>query len=140
MPRIYRAMSEQGGKPMVGPSARSLGVRVPPLPTYDIPMEANGTVRPGTGGMSVAPTWRELPPHRIPMRLRALAQDACGNDADACWRMGEGPFEHAQVTPALNLRPDSPRHGLVEPAVVVSVAEYQADLAATRDQWVVDER
>jgi len=140
MPRIYRAMTIDNGKPMIGASARALGVRVPPSQTCDIRVEADGTVRPGAGGMSVVPSWRDLPSYRIPRRLRSIVPDACGNNQDACWRMGEGPFECAPLARRLTLRPNSPAHGCVEPAAVVSLATYQADLAATQDQWVIDEQ
>jgi hypothetical protein len=59
--RIYRSMTKDGDEPKVGPSARSLGVRVP----NDIPAP-DGKVTPGSGGMSVAPAWGDLPPWRIP--------------------------------------------------------------------------
>src|SRR5262245_5119252 len=96
-------MTREGDHPKIGPTARALGVRVP----RDIPV-ADGLVSPGTGGMSVAPSWRELPPWRIPRRLNHLAPGAAGNDTDACWRMGEGPFEAGVVADRLVLRPDRP--------------------------------
>ena len=71
MPLIYRAMRRdfRDGKPLVGDSAATLGVRLPPDKHFDIPVEADGTVMPLTKGMSVAPNWRSLPRHRIQFEL-----------------------------------------------------------------------
>ena len=136
MPLIFRAMTVDGGRPRVGPSARMLGVRVPD----DISPDATGVVRPGTGGMSVAPAWRDLPAHRIPARLRHLAPDARGKNEDACWRMGQGPFQAGPLSPDLHLLPDRPGHGVVEPARSMGLDEFQRALAATRDEWEIEER
>jgi hypothetical protein len=43
MPRVYRAMTEVNGAPQVGPTARTLGVRIP----ADIPVNSGGFVHPG---------------------------------------------------------------------------------------------
>jgi hypothetical protein len=53
--------------------------------------------------------------------------------------MGEGPFVAGQVAEGLDLRPDRPSHGAVEPSEVMTLERYQAALAATRDQWSIDE-
>jgi len=134
MPLIYRAMTPEGDRPKVGPSARTLGVRVP----GDI-AAPGGQVSPGTGGMSVAPAWRDLPPWRIPKRLIHLAPSAAGKGEDACWRMGDGPFEASAVSEGLALRPDKPKHGVIEPAVPMTLDGYQTTLAATQDLWRIDE-
>ena len=139
MPRVWRVMTVDGDRPKVGPTARTLGVRAPPSRYGDIVVEADGTVGPGRGGMSVALAWRDLPRHRIPARLQSELPSAAGSNKDACWRMGEGAFEAGPIGSGLQLRPDSPKHGVVEPSATVPVATYQADLAATRDRWVVDE-
>jgi hypothetical protein len=140
MPLIYRAMTVGAdGKPKVGPTARTLGARVPPDPKPDVTPDANGAVRPGTGGMSVAPNWRRLPTHRIPKRLRHIVPKAHGKNEDACWCLGDGPFADGPVAPGLSLRVDAPRHGLVEPDAVMTAPAYQDALAATRDDWTIDE-
>jgi hypothetical protein len=140
MPLIFRAMTRNlEGKPVAGTSARSLGVRVPPDGAADIAPDAAGNVHPETGGMSVAPAWRKLPSYRIPKRLAPLAPDACGKNEDACFRLGEGEFIRSVVTAELMLRPDRPSHGLIEPAVLMSLVNFQAALAATQDQWQIDE-
>jgi hypothetical protein len=53
--------------------------------------------------------------------------------------MGEGDFQDGALAPGLNYRRDNETHGLVEPAAVVPLADYEAVLAATRDQWIIDE-
>jgi hypothetical protein len=139
MPRVYRVMAVDGKRPRIGSSARTLGVRVPPDKHADILVQPDGTVQPRTGGMSVAPSWRDLPLHRIPERLRSAVPGAVGNNKDACWTMGEGSFEEGQLAAGLVLRPESSNHGFVEPAVTVPLGQYQRDLFATRDRWVIDE-
>jgi hypothetical protein len=89
--------------------------------------------------MSVAPAWRELPFWRIPRRLRHTFPQAAGKDDYACWRMGEGAFADGDVAEGLRLAVDRTDHGTVQPAAVVAVAHFQAALAATQDQWSVDE-
>lgn len=139
MPRIFRAMINDGGRPKIGPSARGLGVRIPPDKHPDLLVGPDGTVEPGTGGMSVAPTWRDLPIHRIPMRLQPIVSDACGKDADACWRMGAGAFSATSVTEELSLAIGSAVHGTVEPAHSMAAESFQSALKATRDDWEIDE-
>ncbi len=140
---IYRVMTNQDGRPKIGPTRRTLGVKARPgdeSEEVDIPTDWHGIVRSNTGGMSVAPSWRDLPRHRIPARLRCLLPSACGKNEDACWRMGQGPFQHASVASGLCLRVTSRIHGLVEPAMAVSLDQYQSDLAATQNEWVIDEQ
>jgi hypothetical protein len=134
MPLIYRAMLRDGEYPKIGPTAKTLGVRIP-----DDIAEQGQFVFPGTGGMSVAPTWRALPMYRVPRRLKHLAAKAAGSNNYECWKMGVGPFEAGAVADGLSLRPDRPDHGLVEPSAAMPSEEYQKSLAATREQWRVDE-
>ena len=127
---------------MVGPSSRMLGVRVPPDPYPDILPDTNGDVAPVGQGMSVAPSLRELPPHRVPRRLRHLKRGARGRDDDRVFRMGEGDFKRCAVSDLLQLRPDpveTPEHGVIEPATQMPVPGYQEALAATRDEWSIHE-
>jgi hypothetical protein len=53
--------------------------------------------------------------------------------------MGTGPFVAEPVAAGLQLRPDSETHGTVEPDRPMPLPEYQAALASTREQWVIDE-
>jgi hypothetical protein len=127
-------MIRDGDHPGTGPTARTLGVRIP----ADLPAP-DGMVSPGTGGMSVSSNWRALPPWRIPSRLSHLAPDASGRDDLFCWKTGDGTFDSGPLADGLLLRLDSPTHGLVEPAEVMQVEAFQGLLAATRDLWVIDE-
>ncbi len=135
MPLIYRSMTRDGNRPGLGSTARALGVRVP----GDLP-DLGGLVVPGTGGMSVSRAWREMPAWRIPIRLKPLEPKAAGKQSDLyCWSMGEGPFARGYVADGLRLRPDDPTHALVEPSDTMTIDEFQLALAATRDQWRIDE-
>jgi hypothetical protein len=138
MALIYRSMLADGDKPQIGPSAKTLGARVPD----DIAPDANGKVHPHTGGMSVVSAWCLLPVHRVPRRLKDKFPRAAGSNALCCWRPGEGPFTAGPIGDRLVFRPDPDkptRHGFVEPAEAMELAAYQAALAATQDQWVIDE-
>lgn len=77
--------------------------------------------------------------HRIPARLKPLCPDATGKNSVACWKMGEGEFEDRPLAPGLTFRRDTATHGLVEPAEVAPLEDYEANLAATRDHWIIDE-
>ena len=142
MPKIYRTMLADGGKPKVGSESKMLGVRIAPTPQADIPVDEQGVVYPQTGGMSVAPEWRKLPYFLVPKRLRALRPDARGSNQLACWTLGQGAFKQGDLSDNLVLRPDPnglARHGLVEPKVEMSIETFQEALAKTRDRWVIDE-
>lgn len=141
MPLVYRIMFADGDGPLVGADANRLGVRVGGN-RPDISVEPDGTVYPGTGGLSVSPNMQRLPPHLIPKRLRPIFPGARGSNSKPTlipWHMGEGEFAAGPVSDELELRPD-PRypdaHGLIEPARATSLPAYQAALAATRPLWV----
>ena len=130
---LYRAMKEgPGGQPLLGPTARTLGVRtVPPSGiskpfTPDISV-AGGKVKPGGGGMSVTPDDPALlPTHRKPASLG-------GTGSDPVWVIEEG-----SLGPQLQHRrdPTKPtRHGYVEPAKEMSLADYEQAIAATVEFW-----
>jgi hypothetical protein len=112
MPKVYRVMTPDGAQPMVGSSGRALGVRLPPSPYADISLNADGTVEPGQGGMSVSPTITVLPALRVPRRLQHWVPAALGNNQDHCWSMGDGEFIDGPIAPGLILRVDKPYHGL----------------------------
>jgi len=142
MPLVYRAMLADGDRPQVGAAALALGVRVPPDEHADIAVGAEGLVEPRTSGMSVAPAWRLLPVHRIPRRFRARFPRAAGKNALFLWRMGHGPFTDGPIADRLLFRPDPEKpneHGFVEPVTTMPAGDYRAALAATRDQWAIDE-
>lgn len=140
MPTIYRSMFAAGNHPRVANDAKSLGVRVEGY-NADIVIGDGGIVSPGMAGMSVSSAWQELPPHRIPSRLRPICAKAKGSNDYYCWRLGSGEFARGTVATDLMLEidPDDATHGLVGPETKMSVASYMDALAATRDLWVIDE-
>src|SRR5712692_11472155 len=83
MPRVYRVMEAEHGKPLVGRSATALGVRVDGH--ADVSLEADSFVAPEGGGMSVSPSLRTLPAHRIPRRLSHLVPAARGKNNRHVW-------------------------------------------------------
>ena len=104
---------------MVGPTARTLGVR----PGDDIPVVA-GRVSPGTGGMSVVPdNPMNLPDHRRPVPLG-------GTGKDPIWGIDRGSLGGDVV-----YRQDKPTHGLFEPAREMSLDEFQEALADLASRW-----
>lgn len=125
------------GGPQVGRSARKLGVRVDS--GGDIEPNSEGSVSPGVGGMSVAPSLPALPAHRVPKRLRNKRPGAIGNDGDRVWSHGQGSFADGEVAPHLRLRVDDPAHGLVEPDAPMPLDIYENALSATKGAWVIDE-
>jgi hypothetical protein len=104
---------------MVGPSARTLGVR----PKVDILVTA-GQVQPNTGGMSVAPDRPEnLPPLRRPPAYG-------GSGKDPVWYIAI-----ASLGGDLRFRQDSATHGLIEPARTMPIDALQKAPAATKPYW-----
>jgi len=126
---FYRAMKpDVDGVPVMGRSARTLGVRIP----VDIAPDEGGLVRPGTGGMSVAPEsiWN-IPNHRRP---RGMQGGSTGPAGDFVYGIAEISILHVgllirsdQVHPAI--------HAFVEPSAVMELSKYEADLGSTRVAW-----
>jgi hypothetical protein len=135
VPLIFRAMKMEDGKPAVAARRDSLGVIAGEPPIGDIPVGDHGIVAPDTGGMSVAPSWKDLPPSRIPKRLKSVFRAATGSNQYHCWFMGEGNFASGNLTEGLYVRQDKATHGLVEPESAMLFDTFQELLANTRDQW-----
>jgi hypothetical protein len=134
MPRVFRVMrKEPDGLPTV--SQTSLGVR----PGVDVDLDSQSNVLVNGKGMSVAPNWREINRNRIPKRLRSIMPGAGGSNNTSCFCTGNGAFVQGAFANGLTLEPDSATHGTVAPAQVVPCAIYEADIAATRPAWQVDE-
>jgi hypothetical protein len=104
---------------MIGPSARTLGVR----PNLDIPVLA-GQVWPASGGMSVAP---DFPGNLYPLR-RPPALGGTGKDP--VWYIAT-----TNLGGTLQFRQDSATHGLIEPAQTMSIGDLQKALEATKPYW-----
>jgi hypothetical protein len=67
--------SDRDGYPTAGRSSRTLGVRIDG-PSRDILAALDGTVSPGTGGMSVAlDAAQNLPKHRLPTSFGGEGRD-----------------------------------------------------------------
>jgi hypothetical protein len=135
MSRIYRSMKRDADdKPVVADNAAGLGIR-----PSDIPVDPEGWVEPGTGGLSVAPHWRDLPVELIPKRLADKLPGALGRNSMACFAFGEGPFENTSLTPGLSLRIDTEIHGLVEPRIKMQFEEFRKSIKGTREKWTISE-
>jgi hypothetical protein len=141
MPEIYRSMRKgDDDKPLVEATAKGLGVRGQSVNgVVDVDLDQDGNVILNSKGMSVAPSWRVLPHHRISRRLKAQFPAARGTTDIWCFRMGEGSFFECPVADGLDLKIDTPKHGIVVPRSSVSLDQYQTDLANTRDYWTIDE-
>ena len=134
MPRAFRVMRKDADNlPNVSPTG--LGVR----PGVDVDVDAQGNVLVNGKGMSVSPNWRDINVNRIPKRLRPIVPGASGSNNTSCFLTGIGPFVQGPFANGLTLEPDTATHGNVTPAAVISIAMYEADLAATRSDWVEDE-
>src|SRR5438309_680851 len=119
---------EKDGLPVIGRSARALGVRVP----EDIAADSAGNVGPGCGGMSVSPEtpWK-VPNHRRP---RGMGRGSTGPAGDFIYEIDGAPV--AQV--GLRVRPDvshPDRHAFIEAAETMSLRRYETALTGTRPQW-----
>lgn len=123
-----------GSAPRVEATARGLGVR-----PRDLAPCALGLAHPNQGGMSVAPTLTDLPPHRVPERLGHLVEGASGYDSDRVWVVGASAFSNGPFARGLALRVTSTSHGVVEPDEQRPFNQYEAHLAATASQWAVGE-
>jgi len=141
VPKIYRAMRRaDDGKPTVDATGKGLGVRGTPVNAIvDVDLDAQGNVVLNGKGMSVGPAWRELPYFLVSKRLKSKFPAARGAADLFCFTMGDGPFRDEKIAPGLALKVDSPKHGSVVPQQRVSLQQFQADLAGTRDSWIVDE-
>ena len=126
---------DDDGFPTVQQKANALGVR----PGVDIDIDPQGNVLVNNKGMSVSPDWRVMSVLRIPKRLRNQMPGALGSNNTYCFRLGTGPFQQGPFTAGLSLEPDSATHGNVAPTQVAPLAQYEADLAETRQDWLEDE-
>jgi hypothetical protein len=141
VPMIYRAMRRaEDGLPVVGYRSNELGVRVPPHDHSDVDVNDANEVALNRQGMSVVSEWRCLPVFLVPKHLRPFVPGAVGSNALAIWRMGRGPFEDGPIGAGLALasKEGTRRHGVVVPIERMTIARFQAALAATRNDWKID--
>jgi hypothetical protein len=140
--RIVRPMiKDVDNLPLVGTTGRRLGVR-PAGANADVDLNPAGDVISNQKGLSVGDDWRALPGHLIPDRLYDGLNNARGkNMAVYVHGNGTGPFAEGPVAAGLELifKPGSAGAGVIRPVTTVHLAQYQADLRATRPDWVIDE-
>lgn len=119
MRTLYRGMKADGDHPLVAATGTGLGVRVP----GDIEPDDNGNVHPGSG-MSVAPDDPMfLQPHRRPIEFAGTAKHPV-------WAI-----QTERLPDTLEFVADSVDHGLIGPASVQPLNNYEAALASTRKDW-----
>jgi len=141
MPKVYRVMRKaDDDKPVVDATGKGLGVRGTPVNgVADVDLNKDGTVVPNGKGMSVVPGWRDLPYFLVPKRLTGKFPGARGKADTFCFTMGDGPFQTGPVATGLDLQQDTPTHGNIVPQQLVSLDQFQQDLANTRESWTIDE-
>lgn len=125
--RMLRAMkSGEDGKPEIGGTARTLGVRTGGS-TRDIVMASSGYVLPETGGVSVSPP----PPENLPEHRRPEEHGGIGRDP--VWELGTDDLPAELVYRRDPVQPY--RHGFIEPAMPMPFEDYENHLRRTRDLW-----
>src|SRR5438105_1332185 len=113
--------NDRDNLPVIDASRTTLGVKLHDSP--DIRMDRDALVYPRTGGMSVAPTPEDLP---AGYRPRSLG----GRSGRPVWE-----FDLGNLPSDLAFRPTSATHGVIEPARVMPVDEYQQALHSLRAFW-----
>jgi hypothetical protein len=113
--------------PVLGRAFSTLGVQISG-PYADVRVLDDGTITPGTGGMSVFIDPRKMPKS---LRPRTLAEKP-GESPHPVFKLEESELPHA-----LRFRKDKDYHGLVESQVQCKLEEYEDQLGATRTQWKV---
>lgn len=138
-------MVPKDDKPEIGSGRNMLGVRSEPESNPDV-VEIDGVVPVAAGGMSVNICPCVMLPTMVPRKLNGLVPGAkhSGIDGRRIWRTGQGPFVSSPVSESLDLRtdpdPNKLGHGFVEPAKPVPIGDYQAALALTKEDWLIDEQ
>lgn len=115
---VFRAMRE-GEDGMPDKASNQLGIRR----GYDIPVADDGTVVPGTGGMSVNPD----DPLYLPQSFRPKSLGGTGSNP--VWAI-----EVAAFLETLAVR-GTERKGFVEPREALDVEQYEEDIAASGPHW-----
>lgn len=119
--KLYRVMKVAGdGKPQVGTKRNMLGVR-----PRD-PANTNPRRRPDVDAVNDTDTV-------LPGKGLSTSQAAAMFRIDR----GEAIFEidTNDLGPDLVENPDNPPHTLIQPAVAMTLGEFQQALAGTRDLW-----
>ncbi len=127
-------------RPLIAARASCLGVRIAGNHA-DIDIDDAGCAVVNRKGMSVSADWRTLQPHLIPEELDDGLNGARGKGMEVfVLGQGSGPFTEGPVAAGLELclKPSVLDAGNVCPIATVLVAQYEADLAATRPDWIID--
>lgn len=126
MPRLFRGMkADASGRPAIGPSARTLGVR----PGIDVPaVGPNDAISPGQEGLSVTPD----DPMQLPLIRRP--SNFGGRGRDPVWMIDETDLGTDLV---YRTDPNRAAHGFIEPSRTMTLDDYQQVLAATQSRWVI---
>jgi len=144
VPRIVRPMvfdPQEPTSPLIGTTKNCLGVRTSGK-RRDVDIDASGNVELNRKGLSVSHDWRKLPAFLIPEHLEDEHNGASGKGMRVFVHGGNtGAFVEGPVAAGLELlfKHGCTTAGVVCPAVVVPLEQYQRDLAATRPDWVIDE-
>ena len=111
------------GLPLVGTTARYLAVQR----NVDILLNEDGTVDPGTGGVSVSPPpITNLHPLRLPREFGGLGRDPVFG------------IETGELPEDLSYRPDPTNpeaHGFIEPSHRMTFEDYERPVYETRGLW-----
>jgi hypothetical protein len=122
--RLFRVMvTMPNGAPRIGDGDYMLGASVP----TDIARDTNGNVHPVTGGVSVSPDSAQ----NLPFFLRPVALGGKGG-------LPLFSILSEQLAASLCFRPDPRRpkkHGFIEPAFIMTLAQYQTDIGSTAPYW-----
>jgi hypothetical protein len=126
--KIYRAMSpDADGLPLVGRSARQLGVRTLDwLPHNDVnAAKPDDMVNPGEGMSATPHDPANLPKNRRPPQLHG------GIGKDPVWEIDTN-----DLGPTLEFVHDKPTHGVVGAKVPITLSGLEQALAETRARWM----
>lgn len=123
---IYRAMTEEAGRPRLGVSATTLGVRVG---IAIVPDAAGGVHRPAftpgePNGVSAAPTIGALPPFALPVEWGGQ------HARTAVWRIRAEDLGASHVTQE-DGHPGRQPHVSIAPDGPMSAADYERAIQAT---------
>ena len=122
---VYRGMTDAGGVPALGESARKLGVRK----GTDLTVETVGdteTAKHDKKGMSTSPNSpKNLPSHRRPSEWG-------GTGKDPVWEIDSSDLN----TDKIEWHEDDPgKHGIVRPTRDMPYSEFKSELEGTQSKW-----